>query len=185
LYVGYDTYLNIPKPATFRTFFILRDPRDTVISWYFSAKKSHIPVHPIPQLRTGLEKLNQSDGLRYIIDQLGGFGSFDVQRSWMNTQADKAVAVFRYESLVQNPEAFIKQLLGHLNVDLPAQLFNQLLARFSFERFSGGRKPGEEDTRSHYRKGIVGDWKNYFDDRVIAHFQAKTGDLLKVLGYEK
>jgi hypothetical protein len=34
LYAGYDAYAAIPKPARFKTFYIVRDPRNAVVSWY-------------------------------------------------------------------------------------------------------------------------------------------------------
>ena len=56
----------------------------------------------------------------------------------------------------------------------------------SFERFAEGRKRGEANVQSEYRKGIIGDWKNYFTDRDKDQFKAsEAGRLLIELGYEK
>jgi hypothetical protein len=35
----------------------------------------------------------------------------------------------------------------------------------------------------HYRKGVAGDWRNYFDPPLRAYFREVTGDLLDALGY--
>ncbi|MEO1006544.1 MAG: sulfotransferase domain-containing protein, partial [Cyanobacteria bacterium J06638_38] len=40
-----------------------------------------------------------------------------------------------------------------------------------------------ENIKSHYRKGISGDWKNYFDNSTLNHFQQVTGNLVETLGY--
>ncbi len=48
-----------------------------------------------------------------------------------------------------------------------------------------GRKQGEEDITAHQRKGIVGDWKNYFSDRVKDEFKKRFGDVLIQTGYEQ
>jgi lipopolysaccharide transport system ATP-binding protein len=48
-----------------------------------------------------------------------------------------------------------------------------------------GRKPGNEDTQAHERKGIAGDWRNYFTDRVSTEFKRCYGSLLVATGYEK
>jgi hypothetical protein len=53
-----------------------------------------------------------------------------------------------------------------------------------FKKYSGWRDQGMEDQYSHYRKGMPGDWKNYFNRDITDYFQIKTGDLLAVLGYE-
>lgn len=60
-----------------------------------------------------------------------------------------------------------------------------LYDRNRFEKYSGGRKKGLENPNSHYRKGIAGDWINYFDDTTISHFKQVTKDLLEVLGYQE
>ena len=48
-----------------------------------------------------------------------------------------------------------------------------------------GRKPGEEDVTSHERKGIAGDWRNYFTPKVTREFKQRYGSLLVATGYEK
>ena len=53
-----------------------------------------------------------------------------------------------------------------------------------FRFLSGNRNIGEENKLSHYRKGIHGDWKNYFTPRLKEMFLDKMGDLLIRLGYE-
>ena len=49
-----------------------------------------------------------------------------------------------------------------------------------------GRKPGNEDIQAHERKGIAGDWRNYFTDRVSTELgRVCYGSLLVATGYEK
>lgn len=184
LYIGYPTYLSIPKPARYRTFFILRDPRDIAVSWYFAAKYSHGALNPIPRLRRGLKKLSQTDGLKYSIDSLEEFGLFWAQRSWMsiNGDADK-IRIFRYEDFSRDNRKFLQDLLDYMEVAIPPQEFAALYERHAFKQITGGREPGVEDQHNHYRKGIAGDWRNYFDPSLRRHFREVTGDLLDVLGY--
>ena len=48
-----------------------------------------------------------------------------------------------------------------------------------------GRKEGEENNNSFLRKGIVGDWKNYFNKESKKVFKEYAGRELIKLGYEK
>jgi hypothetical protein len=50
LYWDYSCFQHLPKPDNYRTFFVLRDPRDVVVSWYFSIKNTH-PVNGIESIR--------------------------------------------------------------------------------------------------------------------------------------
>lgn len=186
LYINYATYLNIPKPSSYKTFFVLRDPRDAVISWYFSAKYSHVLISVIPELRRDLEKLDFNNGLKYIIDRLEEFGYFEAQKSWMNIkQEQQNIAIFRYEDLVISNNSFLRKLLDYLDIKIPEAEFTALCDRHKFEAITKGRAQGEENINSHYRKGISGDWKNYFDSSTLNYFDQVTGDLLDTLGYSK
>ena len=43
----------------------------------------------------------------------------------------------------------------------------------------------EEDVRCHERKGIAGDWRNHFTERVKLGFKHRFGDVLLATGYER
>ncbi len=184
LYVGYPAYSTIPKPENYKTFFVMRDPRDIVVSWYFSAKNSHVLIDPVPQMRLDLEPLNLRDGLIYIINRLQEFGSFDAQRSWMNVSEEgDRIKIFYYEALAHDDKAFLQSLFEYLEITVSDAELSEFVERHTFSKLSGGRKPGEEDINSHYRKGQSGDWKNYFDNSVMSHFRQITGHLIEELGY--
>jgi len=181
LYINYATYKALSKPKKHKTFFVLRDPRDIIVSWYFSAKNSHIRVSPIDEMRGYLEVANFVDGMKYIIDTIDDWGTFEAQRSWV--QSDQQIRIFRFEELAKNDLLFLSLLFEYLEIKMPKQEVKALRDRHTFEHISGGRKQGEEDQYSHYRKGVVGDWKNYFDDEIMEHFKNKTKDLVATLGY--
>lgn len=185
LYISYQTYLEIPKPSNYKTFFVLRDPRDAVVSWYFSAKYSHVLTSVIPELRRDLAQLDSSNGLKYIINRLVEFGYFEAQKSWINvTQEQENIAIFRYEDLVSSNNSFLRKLLNYLQIEIPKAEFIALCDRHKFETMTKGRAQGEENINSHYRKGIAGDWKNHFDSSTLDYFYQVTEDLVEVLGYQ-
>ena len=188
LYINYATYLNIPKSENYKTFFVLRDPRDAVISWYFSAKYSHVLISVIPELRRDLEQLNFTDGLKYIIDRLDEFGYFEAQRSWLSINPDDPeqtnIAIFRYEDLVVSNHSLLRKLLSYLEIKIPEVELIALGDRYKFETMTRGRSQGSENINSHYRKGISGDWKNHFDRSTLDYFYQVTHDLVETLGYQ-
>jgi hypothetical protein len=67
---------------------------------------------------------------------------------------------------------------------LPAEKLLGIIWENDFANKSGGRKPGQEDTSSHYRKGVAGDWRNYFQEEHIDYFKNQYNPLLLKLGYE-
>jgi hypothetical protein len=67
---------------------------------------------------------------------------------------------------------------------LPASVLTEALARNAFAAKANGRSVGTEDSGSHYRKGVSGDWMNHFDQGHREYFKARYGQLLVKLGYE-
>jgi hypothetical protein len=185
LYVDYSTYDQIPKPETYRTFFILRDPRDCVVSWYFSMRYSHNPEFGIVQeLRAELQEIDDDvKGIKHMIRRTAEFGFFDAQRSWVRAPASDSVKILLYEDFAQDNMRFLRDLLGFLEVRVNEADFAQLAERHSFRQRAGGRSAGESDAHSHYRKGVSGDWVNYFDADLVSYFESVAGDIVAELGY--
>ena len=90
----------------------------------------------------------------------------------------------KYEDLRMRPveemQRVVEQLSGQT---ISTSRMVEVVEAKSFERVSG-RKAGEEDTRSFMRKGIVGDWKNYFNQESKERFHIYAGDALIRLNYE-
>jgi Tfp pilus assembly protein PilF len=185
LYVNHDTFSSMPKSGDYKAFFMLRDPRDCVVSWYYSARYSHNSVQPITMLRENLEARSETEGYVFMIDWLNEVGFFAAQSSWYKASEDQAnVRLFRYEELNQTPLDFIDQLFNFLEIPMPESIREELCERRSWSKITGGRQKGEQDIRSHYRRAKIGDWKDAFSITTHSHFNQVTGNLVSELGYE-
>jgi hypothetical protein len=91
----------------------------------------------------------------------------------------------RYEDLLERTPEETRRLLGFLGADTSRDVVEHCVNAASFEALSKGRQPGEEDVSSFYRKGVAGDWKNYFSERDKQIYKEIAGELLVRLGYEK
>jgi len=91
----------------------------------------------------------------------------------------------KYEDLLLTPREEVGRLLDFLGADASETLVRECVEAASFERLSGGRERGDEESSSFYRKGVAGDWRNVFtaEDRRV--FKEAAGDLLIELGYEE
>ena len=95
------------------------------------------------------------------------------------------VIYVRYEDLRQNTAQELQRIVHELTGQtLSSEHAKTIVDEFSFERQSG-RKPGEESKNSFLRKGIVGDWPNYFSKEACEIFNYYAGDILIQLGYEQ
>lgn len=96
---------------------------------------------------------------------------------------EKCVQV-KYEDLLQAPVEHVQRLLSFLDVSDEEDLISSMIEENSFEKMSGGRQRGDDDPNSFFRKGLAGDWKNYFTERDKQIFKNQAGDALIRLGYE-
>lgn len=184
LYYAKDEFLNLPLPANYRAFFVMRDPRDLVVSYYYSMRDSHVENSWVTATRETLHQLDEAAGLHFVIDQLEAEGFFDILLSWAPERlVEKELRVFRYEDLAAAPDLFIRTLLEWLQVRLPEPKLQQVCRDTAFSRMSG-RKHGQEDLRSHLRKGVSGDWRERLTAAHILHLDAASPGLTARLGYE-
>ena len=175
---SYPASADLTKGIKFIT--IHRDPRDVITSNIFS----------LTYLR------------KWKIDWGGDFRTLPEQeqiRTFIR-EADYCVAKLEqwyrdphsykvcYEDLQRRPAETLQGVARFLGLRANDQFIGRVIARHSFERTSG-RKPGQEQKDSPMRKGIINDWRNYFDQESIEVFKTAQGGrwnrLLLEMGYEK
>jgi len=167
-----------------RGFHVIRDPRDIVVSAYFSHKYSHPSGEWLDKQRNLLQTVELDDGIRASID----FRRNQFQRMLAWNYDDADIYETRYEMLIERPIDIMKDIymfLGLFPEPLNEKMLETVLDKYRFDKISGGRTRGEEDTHHHYRKGIAGDWRNHFNDANKEYFKELFNDLLIHLGYEK
>jgi hypothetical protein len=207
--------LNLP----YKCIHIIRDPRDILVSSYYSYKKTH-NVDRWPELKNLRKKLHSvsfDDGMLETMKFNCYF--YKTLQNW--NYNDRNILELKYEDMIQSPEYFLIEIfhfLGLTNDNLKYSvvsninsIYNRIIFRkrfiynsirieqksipinrikainqkLSFDKLSKGRRRGSENSHSHYRKGIIGDWKSQFSEVVKSTFKNEYGDLLIQLGYEK
>jgi Sulfotransferase domain len=183
----------------FRAFHLIRDPRDIIVSGYFSHLWSH-RVHPdenpwLLDHRSQLSALSQEEGilreLEYAATYLERLSQWDYHHP--------TTYEIRFESLTTDPKAEMRRALAFCGiltgstappegvfrtVRCSEQAYAAVMDRNSFERLSGGRTPGVRDQHSHFRSGVGGDFRNYFTPAIREKFDHFYPGLVKKLGYE-
>ena len=187
----------------FRGFHMIRDPRDVVVSNYFS----HLHSHPekvgdqilegMLQMRKRLRDMPKDDGMMFEIEKSGRI--FGHMSGW--NYGDQRVLELKMEDVIRSPEDVLPRAFRFIGLvadegpgdeqrpeALPCVSTDQFLDMLLGHRFavkSGGREPGEEDVHSHYRKGVAGDWKNHFTEKHKDYFKRTYPGLVVQLGYEE
>lgn len=104
-----------------------------------------------------------------------------IQLSWLT--APDALMV-RYEDLARDEQAVFAQLIRHCQIEIAPARLRQIVTNNSFAAVTG-RRSGQEDIMAHQRKGIVGDWRNYFTARVKDAFKERFGEVIIQTGDEQ
>ena len=167
---------------------MIRDPRDQLVSRVFHVRR--VGTHAWNEELAGT---NLDEAIMLCIEGRNGLPGtrtmIELTQSWLESDFD--LLSVRYEDLIEDTEKEFRRVLGYLDIDLPDSLINSIIERNQFERLSGGRRfwrqarqQGQADPESHFRKGIVGDWKNYLKESHKSRFKEVAGDKLVELEYE-
>jgi hypothetical protein len=227
--VSFISYSNAQYPLVkdlekFGGFHIIRDPRDILVSSYFSSLYSHATAN-WPELeshRAQLTATSKEEGLLLEMDFISDV--FQALGSW--NYDDPRILEVKMEDLMQNNYTEFLKIAVHMGLvdesdestssivvqtrnqlgllrnrlaaktfalswlasypeKLPVLNFLGIVHRNRFAAMAAGRVPGKEDSSSHYRKGVSGDWHNHFTRTVEEKFKSRWGELFIKLGYEE
>ncbi|MBN1264745.1 MAG: sulfotransferase domain-containing protein [Anaerolineales bacterium] len=162
-------------------YFIVRDPRDALVSSIFFA----LDVNPDQFHHDFLMNLpDMEERLSFAIhgNAEGEFAMSNVGERyarWMGWLDNPDICLIRFEELVSDRETQSGIMLDYLeNRGFTAKLSrNQMI-----DILKRQMAPEKSNT---FRKGTSGEWRKYFSERNIEEFKKCTGDLLVKMGYEK
>jgi len=154
---------------------ITRDGRDVCVSgWFHNQRK------PGPDFNKRFPDLNTY--IQYTVKQ--HWTPYIQHAQHFGQQHPQRYHELRYEDLHNDPAGQTKKLLNFLGIDDSDPYTDACLAAGSFKNLTQGRTRGEEDKSSFFRKGVIGDWQNHFDQSNIATYNLAAGELPTKLGYK-
>ena len=175
--------------SIYKAFHVIRDPRDVLVSGYFS----HLNTHRVgPDLnpwkifhRDRLKKTsNLEEGLllemRYSDSYLRR-----IDAMWQITSANRNILGLHLEDVAANPRKEFKRILEYLNLwgaegnnGMINEIFlDGLVSKFSFKNM-------KKEDPGHYRNDEYKDWSFHFTPKVHQVFELLHPGLIKRLGYQ-
>jgi len=179
-------------PTLKNVFVVLRDGRDVMVSFYFhSYFKNELYNHDlVDQMRMKLPFDDYND----VEKNLPRFIEYKFTKKWpprfswsqfVDNWIDREAAVIKYEELLQDPVTNVgKAIEKVIKMKVNYSFISSIVEKYSFKNLSK-RASGYENRSSFMRKGISGDWKNYFNKEACELFDYYAGAQLVKLGYEK
>ena len=165
--------------------YLVRDPRDVVLSYASHLGNSVDDTFDLMQDNFSFELDADNIEARSVL--LGSWAAN--YNSWKSFNSVEGL-IIRYEDLVMKPKnSFLKIIeylhkISGLNINL--QKIDKCISNTRFDKLQNleiteGFK--EKGVNSFFRKGIVGDWKENLDPKIIKKIEVKFIKEMKELGY--
>jgi len=148
--------------------YLARNPRDVAVSFF----------HFMSSVRVCDFEGTWDEFLDYFMNGEVPYGSyFDHVLEWWEHKDDENVLFLKYEVLKKELKGQVKIIAEFLGIQLSDEEANTIAEQCTFQAMKAN--PGIRADAlskmykkgSHLRKGMVGDWQNYFSDEQLAEFQ--------------
>ena len=157
---------------------LVRDPRDALVSEYFSSAFSH--RLPDRKAEGSLIERRREEALRqsveeYVLAQAKQLNrTIDVYKPLLR---DENLKLFRYEDIIFNKPAWIRDMAAHFGWQAPDALVDAIVAKRDI-------RPAEERPTEFVRKVDPGDHREKLSPEGIARLNAMLSPTWRQLGYE-
>ncbi len=182
-----DVIANKSAYRNHRVLFMVRDPRDVIVSHYFHQTKRRAD----PYERSLAEFLREPNG---SLDTIIAF--YNVWAAQRHVPA--AFHLLRYEDLKADTEGALRQVLDFLGADgISDRAVRRAVEFASFERSQQREReqkldlkalrawdPDDEDSFKA-RRGVVGGYVDYLSDEQIAEMNQRLASLNPLYGYDQ
>jgi len=180
IYLGFRAFFLFKPEFDFsqhKKILLVRDPRDMLVSLYFSMKKSHsIPKSGSVGVRLSKarEKLQEQDINDFVLAEAQG----QVSRfnNYQNI-ADSNLKVYRYEDIIFDKVNWLTDMLDFLDISMSEDEIRRVAERHDI-------RPSKEDSSKHIRQVSPGNYKKHLSDECIVRLNAKLETVLKRYEYD-
>ena len=170
-----------PHTTPCKYIFVARNPKDVAVSLFFHVRLRHFPDMDWDSFwkKFACGDVVYGDYFNYLLD-------------WWPHRDDKNVLFLKYEDMKRDLPEAVSQVASFMGVELTESVLAEIVHLSSFEvmkdddtsNYSWTAAMKKENAPKFMRKGIVGDWKNFFSTDQSAEMDAICAEKLKGTGLE-
>ncbi len=172
----------IPEALTQLALYVIRDPRDVVISY-----ADHFGLSFEDAAQALNDSSNGTPAGQKIVAQFMDSWSGHV-RSWVDA-TDINVCTIRYEDMTADPETAFAKIVKSMGAPLDKATLKRAIKYASFDSLSKMEAKGGFEERSgaqerFFRKGRAGQWRDTLPEPIAARILADHGEVMARFGYD-
>jgi len=160
--------------AGIQSILLVRDPRDMLVSWYYSISKSHVIPKNHPSILQSRQKAAQMSVDEFALEKANNYlKSFKLYRKKLPTET---LSTYLYEDIIYNKKPWLQDLVKKLQLPLNNQLINKVVNTFDIF-------PDKEDQTKHIRWVHPGNYKTRFKPETIEQLNEILREFLFYYNY--
>jgi hypothetical protein len=178
-YAPLHRFIPLPDMRDYRVLLMLRDPRDVLVSHYYSLAYSHAAPTDETRLHAFLEHRKKTQEMSiddHVISWSDHF--FRLYDDYCRELVAPGIASYlSYEKFITDFPVWMRELGAALDIELSARDQEELW------RLKGGDVPVKENKYTHVRKGTPGDYREKLKTSTQEYLTVKFRPILETLGY--
>jgi len=183
LYYGFrflpPTFMSQPSVLkNKRQVLLVRDPRDALVSEYFSYGKKNMS-HVLPgknqlEFYNNLESSYSSSIDTYVLET--AYNHYEKLVNYKNHLDWDNVKLFKYEDIFFDKKIFLNDIFVHFKITIPEKVIDEVSSQYDI-------RPSVEDEEKHIRQGFPGDHLKKLKKETIFELNNIFKDISKFYGY--
>ncbi len=178
---------NIPSSTNKKIIYVIRDPRDVMVSYYHHEKNFTRKVLNRQTAFNFNDDLSVKEELFAYIQHRFETKSFPYL-NWSEhvKQAlnDPGIFIIKYEDLLKTPSAQMAKAIEFLELKMDHKRIASIVSHHSFEKEKRRLKESRQDYSIHLRKGVSGEWKGLFNKEMLEYIYSYSEDQMRIFEYE-
>lgn len=169
---------DIPILGSVKKVLLVRDPRDMLVSHYFSMRTSHPDRGQA--LKTSVAKMPMRDLAQeleiddYVMKAASGFKTF--LGDYQKVCAEHDVKIYRYEDVVYDKAGWLTEICSYLGWKVTDSTIRKIVAKHD-------HIPKEENESQHIRQVHPGNYKVKLKPETIAELTRQFAEPMRTFGY--
>jgi 2-polyprenyl-3-methyl-5-hydroxy-6-metoxy-1,4-benzoquinol methylase len=159
---------------------LVRDPRDSIVSHFFSSKYSHVlPKSGV--VKDTMEKLRSElmyEAVSKYVLRENIVNLFVVNHEqYYRSLPRESTRIYRYEDVIFFKREWLMDMLNFLGIELPSERIDQIAARHNLI-------PDKEQPDKFVRQVIPGNYKKHLSQPIINKLNKRFNHILSWYGYD-